>query len=388
MSSKVGIIFLHGSGSNGHEMRNALNSIPLETYKQNSFCDVILRNLNWCISTPTADKLPYDVCDGEYMNVWFNRLPSFELNGVQDSYEDVENVNKSLEKVFECIEDLLQQGCEAFFVGGFSMGGCQSLHILTEYTKSNSKYEHLLKRILGIFCVSSFLINDSIVNKSLEEYTKYNHHDKNKNIFPEVFICHGANDGLVHPQWGSVTATNLMLNSNHQVDVQFKLYGNEAIGVPEHNTFMSTNAHEDNGGWDDALVDHELISEELIDILDWMHYISTKWEKKKQAFKNDDALADEKIAAEVMHEYKCVQEDKDGSYRGIDDGATSIHTSEYKQSNNNSYEMKDNKTSSSTNSTTINVSETPPPLAYQLTSLKQGKSLILYAIPQAQHQEL
>ena len=81
MPLKIGLIFLHGSGSNGNEMRNILNTLPLETYKYNSFVDILINNLGWELKTPTADMIPYDVCDGEVMNCWFNRKSTFQWNG-------------------------------------------------------------------------------------------------------------------------------------------------------------------------------------------------------------------------------------------------------------------------------------------------------------------
>lgn len=79
--------------------------------------------------------------------------------------------------------------------GGFSMGGCLALH---------SGY-HLNNQLAGVFALSSFLNNDSIVFNTLRS-------NQNKpNIeLPKLLMYHGERDSLVPSSWGKESYDELI----------------------------------------------------------------------------------------------------------------------------------------------------------------------------------
>ena len=98
MKSKTLLIFLHGSGGNGPELRSFLDSVPLEQFGLKTFRHVA-NEKNIDFICPTAIKLPYTPAMGEYMNVWFDRSSSFIRNGIADSLEDVQGAANSVNQV-------------------------------------------------------------------------------------------------------------------------------------------------------------------------------------------------------------------------------------------------------------------------------------------------
>ena len=96
---KVGLIFLHGSGDSGTELKNFLNMVTLHEYNYKSFNDVILRQFGWSMKTPTAPMRPYSAAMGENMNVWYNRSASFCDNGLNEAYEDISGADETVATV-------------------------------------------------------------------------------------------------------------------------------------------------------------------------------------------------------------------------------------------------------------------------------------------------
>lgn len=101
----------------------------------------------------------YTPMNGEYSNVWFDRKSI--------SIEAQEN-RKSMATIYETIKELLTReidGCgipaKRIIVGGFSMGGCLAMH--TGF--------HLNQNLGGVFALSAFLNNSSVVYESLESRT-------------------------------------------------------------------------------------------------------------------------------------------------------------------------------------------------------------------------
>jgi phospholipase/carboxylesterase len=105
---------------------------------------------------PTAPVQKYTPMGGEYSNVWFDRK-SIQL----DAHES----RRSLAGIYETVNEMLTReidGCgipaKRVVLGGFSMGGCLAMH---------AGY-HLNPNLGGVFALSSFLNNNSIVYESLE----------------------------------------------------------------------------------------------------------------------------------------------------------------------------------------------------------------------------
>lgn len=94
----------------------------------------------------------------------------------QEAFED----RKSLSAIYETVNELLKReidGCgipaRRIVVGGFSMGGCLAMH--TAY--------HLNQELGGVFALSAFLNNKSIVYEALEGYKS--------NTLPRLKMFHG-----------------------------------------------------------------------------------------------------------------------------------------------------------------------------------------------------
>lgn len=120
---------------------------------------------------PTAPVQKYTPAGGEYSNVWFDRKAV-----TQEALE----CRKSLSAIYETVNEILKreiEGCgipaRRIVVGGFSMGGCLAMH---------SGY-HLNPSLGGVFALSAFLNNNSVVYESL---------DANKSsTLPRLKMVHG-----------------------------------------------------------------------------------------------------------------------------------------------------------------------------------------------------
>jgi len=152
------LIFLHGSGSSGSEIRSYLEGVPLDEFAHRTFrqvCDIS----GITLSLPTATKRPYTPCLGERLNVWFDRTSSFLERGLDDS-EDVSGVAMSVQQVLTVLREAISSGdghghqYEYVYIGGFSMGGCLSLHLLLQA---------LPPCVKGVFSMGSFLVRQSQV---------------------------------------------------------------------------------------------------------------------------------------------------------------------------------------------------------------------------------
>jgi hypothetical protein len=121
------------------------------------------------------------------------------------------------------------------FVGGFSQGGCLSLHLMR-----NDIAEQLSNKVRGIFSMGSFLVKSSVVLKKSA--------DNNGLANLPLLMMHGEEDSLILYEWGHSTATSLLLE-NRDLDIQFKGY---------------------------AGLDHDIGDEELVDLLLWIDDVRDK----------------------------------------------------------------------------------------------------------------
>ena len=92
------LVFLHGSGGNGPELRTFLDSVPLEQFGFRTFRSIANeKNIEYVC--PTANKRSYTPAMGEKMNVWFDRSENFHRRGIEDPVEDVVGANDSVNQV-------------------------------------------------------------------------------------------------------------------------------------------------------------------------------------------------------------------------------------------------------------------------------------------------
>jgi len=97
--NRYAVVFLHGSGSSGNDLRSFLEHVPIPSLEYNTFAKC-LKEIDCDIFTPTANRIMYDGI-GEYANVWHNRRQNWENFGVDDSYEDLNGISASSERVSE-----------------------------------------------------------------------------------------------------------------------------------------------------------------------------------------------------------------------------------------------------------------------------------------------
>jgi hypothetical protein len=94
----IALIFLHGSGGSGMDMRSFLDCIPLEAHGYNTFHE-IATNLNIVYYTPTSSERPYNGSYGMPMNIWFDRSKNWMTLGTSDNYEDIIGIQNSMNQV-------------------------------------------------------------------------------------------------------------------------------------------------------------------------------------------------------------------------------------------------------------------------------------------------
>jgi predicted esterase len=206
MLSRTLVVFLHGSGGTGPDLRSFLDLVPLEQFGHKTF-RTVAKEKNIEYICPTAALRPYTAAMGQKMNVWFDRSDDFTRKGLNDS-EDLETANSSVTQILSLI-DSMEESYVDIFVGGFSQGGCLSLHLMR-----GDISDRLSKKVRGIFSMGSFLVKNSVVLKK----------SVNDNVFNlPLFMMHGEEDSLILYEWGQSTATSLLLE-NRDMDIQFKGY--------------------------------------------------------------------------------------------------------------------------------------------------------------------
>lgn len=173
---KGAVIFLHGSGDSGPNLKLALKHYGFISEMQ---------KLNLDVLCPTAPPRPYTMAGGMRSNVWFDRLDlspkAPEDNaGADASFSYLASIMENLEK---------EQGVSAkrLYLAGFSMGGGMAMQFLSRSTSP----------LAGVFASGSFLAEKSLV------------YAQAKRPLPPILICHGEEDDLVGYAWGKATAEKL-----------------------------------------------------------------------------------------------------------------------------------------------------------------------------------
>jgi predicted esterase len=154
--TKICLIFLHGSGSCGSDIKTYLDTVPLPDFEYRTFTQVA-QSLSLHVVTITARSRRYSPLGGEECNVWFDRSPFFQREGMND-VEDSKGVEESLAQLMSTAHNVYS-GYSHLFVGGFSMGGGLALHALRKGGPPNLR---------GIFAMGSYAVQRSaLVNGPL-----------------------------------------------------------------------------------------------------------------------------------------------------------------------------------------------------------------------------
>lgn len=169
------VIFLHGSGGTGVEMREYLKMFKKDL-------DIIsgVRHIRFMF--PSAPVKPYTALYGQKSRVWHDR------QGIHmDLPEMKESIDEQAKDLKVFIDNLVKDGTpiNRIAIGGFSMGGSMALHMVYRY----------YPQMAGCFTLSSFLHKDSMVYENLANIT-------NKETLPPLIAFHGDWDPIVPYEWG------------------------------------------------------------------------------------------------------------------------------------------------------------------------------------------
>ena len=190
------IIFLHGSGITAFGMEKWLRSC-----------------VSWppddvAVILPSAPILTYDV-DQQLRSVWHQRK---DIN-IDSDYEDSDGISRISDGLAEMLEDITAKdkiNKNNIIIGGFSMGGHMAIH---------SVYNHNLK-VSKCFAISSFLINQSQVYKSIEE-------SKENRCKVPLYLAHGDHDTIVPLSWTNVLLQRFQVNNINSSLTVYKGLGHE-----------------------------------------------------------------------------------------------------------------------------------------------------------------
>ncbi|XP_025216157.1 lysophospholipase-like protein 1 isoform X4 [Theropithecus gelada] len=157
------LIFLHGSGDSGQRLRMWIKQVLNQ--------DLTFQHIK--IIYPTAP-------------------PRFKISN--DCPEHLESIDVMCQVLTDLIAEEVKSGIKKnrILIGGFSMGGCMAMHLAYRNHQD----------VAGVFALSSFLNKASAVYQALQ---------KNNDVLPELFQCHGTADELVLHSWAE--ETNAMLKS-------------------------------------------------------------------------------------------------------------------------------------------------------------------------------
>ncbi|XP_066451179.1 lysophospholipase-like protein 1 [Eleutherodactylus coqui] len=171
------VIFLHGSGDTGPGIKSWVREILKK--------DLAFGHIR--VIFPTAPARPYTPMMGGISNVWFDR---YKIS--MDSPEHLGSITPMCHVLADLIKEEVASGVakNRILLGGFSMGGAMAMHLAYRYHRD----------VAGVFALSSFLNDNSVVYKELEG---------TRQGLPELFQCHGQADELVFHQWGEKTCTRL-----------------------------------------------------------------------------------------------------------------------------------------------------------------------------------
>uniref|UniRef100_A0A2A4J2A6 palmitoyl-protein hydrolase n=1 Tax=Heliothis virescens TaxID=7102 RepID=A0A2A4J2A6_HELVI len=171
------VIFFHGSGSSGADMKEWVRLMV------SNFSFPHLK-----VMYPTAPLQPYTPADGEMSNVWFDRAAISP---------DVPEKSESIAKIEVEVKKLIKKENDAgipssrIIIGGFSMGGSLAYHSAYCWDRN----------VAGTFVFSSFLNHNSNVFHEIK--------NASGSRLPPLLQIHGDSDDLVFLEWGQETFNRL-----------------------------------------------------------------------------------------------------------------------------------------------------------------------------------
>ncbi|KAI5707252.1 hypothetical protein M8J75_016054 [Diaphorina citri] len=166
------VIFLHGSGGNGYELRDYLSY-----FRPHRDLTVGARHIRFLF--PSAPVMDYTALYGQKSRVWHDR------QGIHINLPEMKkSVDEQAQHLKVMIENLVKTGTplNQIAIGGFSMGGGMALHMAYRY----------FPQMAGCFTLSSFLHNDSMDLAKRDPSSP----------LPPLIAFHGDKDYTVPLDWG------------------------------------------------------------------------------------------------------------------------------------------------------------------------------------------
>ena len=210
------VIFLHGVGSTGDELRSQLSLLVQPSLEQ--------RFPHVRFLYPTAPLRSFTAFKGRVLPAWFDR-PGYGLHWD----EDVEGLHESCAQLNELTQQCNATGIsnQRIIIGGFSMGGAQAIH--AAYSKLGATRPTFVQPsvqpvpLAGCFCIASYLPRTCAVPSSLTL-------DSIALATPLLFM-HGSADSIVRPTWAEETCRRM---KQAGVLCLFNMYDNHIHALSAH----------------------------------------------------------------------------------------------------------------------------------------------------------
>ena len=210
------VIFLHGVGSTGEELRSQLSMLVQPSLEQ--------RFPHVRFLFPTAPLRSFTAFKGRVLPAWFDRAGY----GLQWQ-EDVDGLHESCAQLKALTEQCNEAGIsnQRIMIGGFSMGGAQAIHAAYSKYGATSPFPiHSTAApvpLAGCFCIASYLPRACSIPSSLSSDTL--------SLATPLLFLHGSSDIIVRPSWAEDTCRRL---KQAGVVCLFNMYDGQIHAVSPH----------------------------------------------------------------------------------------------------------------------------------------------------------
>lgn len=211
------VIFLHGVGSTGDELRHQLSLLVQPPLEQ--------RFPHVRFLFPTAPLRSFTAFKGRVLPAWFDRA------GYGLQYEEDEGgLRESCVQLNELIGQCNAAGIanQRIIVGGFSMGGAQAVHSAYSAHGATSSSFSLHSSVpavplAGCFCIASYLPRSCTLPSSLTSTSL--------SLATPLLFLHGSADSIVRVGWAEETCRRMKQSG---VLCLFNLYDQHIHALSSH----------------------------------------------------------------------------------------------------------------------------------------------------------
>ena len=204
---------LHGRLGTSSELRDYFNSFLIPGFTKN-FETLLQDKFHVDIITPQATSHhSHDKNNSNGFTGWFNRSQQSYQLGRDDTFEDIDGINQSIELIIQSINQQDQiKAYNHIIIGGISMGGAMGLYFLSKI----SNFQSINSRIIGLFTIGSFLIKNSLFPQNIQQ---------NMNLITHnipILMLHGLSDNIIDSKWGFETFNEI--KSLNLFNIKYQTY--------------------------------------------------------------------------------------------------------------------------------------------------------------------